>query len=118
MIQLNDSFPDYLLPDHEPRFLPGQIVRHKRYGYRGVVVAVDGHCKATPQWYLSNKTQPDRDQCWYHVLVDGGSNTTYPAEDNLLLDRDTTPVRHPLLEVFFSGYENGRHIRNDVPWPR
>ena len=117
MIQLNDSFPEGRLSDHESEFQPGQIVRHKRYGYRGVIVSVDGYCRATPQWYLTNQTQPDRDQPWYHVLIDNGENTSYPAEQNLRLDRDPAPVEHPLISVFFSGFENGRHIRNDVPWP-
>jgi len=117
MIQLNDSFPEDQLPDYPPKFECGQIVKHKRYGYRGVIVAADGHCKATPQWYLSNKTQPGRNQPWYHVLVDGSANTTYPAEENLSSDPSGLPVDHPLVGVFFSDFVNGRYVRNDVPWP-
>lgn len=117
MIQLNDSFPADQLRDHAPRFEPGDLVRHKRYGYRGVVVAVDGHCKATPQWYLSNKTQPSRDQPWYHVLVDGSSTSTYPAEQNLLPDDSGMPIDHPLIAVYFSAFAGGRYARNDDPWP-
>ena len=30
----------------EPRFEPGQLVVHRRYGYRGVVVAFDVTCEA------------------------------------------------------------------------
>ncbi len=43
-----------------PRFPIGQIVKHVRYGYRGVVVAIDSSCKAPREWYESNQTQPDR----------------------------------------------------------
>jgi len=116
MIQVNESFPEYQLDQNIPRFEPGQLVKHKKYGYRGVVVAVDGHCRATPEWYFSNKTQPHRNQAWYHVLVDGTSACTYPAEENLLPD-DGPPVEHPLMAIFFSGFEDGRHIRNETPWP-
>lgn len=117
MIQLNEEFPEDRLGNHIPTYQAGQLVRHKRYGYRGVIVDVDGHCKGTPQWYLSNKTQPDRDQPWYHVLVDGSATTTYPAEENLLPDDSGRPVDHPLLGVFFSDFRDGRYIRNNVPWP-
>ena len=47
----------------------GTLVRHRRYGYRGVIVAFDATCQASDQWYYSNQTQPSHDQPWYHVLV-------------------------------------------------
>ena len=28
----------------KPAFTPGQMVKHKRYGYRGVIVEVDPQC--------------------------------------------------------------------------
>jgi heat shock protein HspQ len=100
-----------------PRFAPGDVVRHVRYGYRGVVVAVDAHCKAPDAWYQNNQTQPARGQPWYHVLVDGASHTTYPAEENLMPDASGEPVAHPLLKHFFSALAGGRYIRNARPWP-
>ncbi len=92
MIQINPSYTGDDLPDSTPRFEPGQIVRHKRYGYRGVIVAFDPHCKAPPDWYMANNTQPARGQPWYHVLVDGSSSCTYPAEENLAPDDELSPV--------------------------
>ncbi len=98
-------------------FEPGDLVRHMRYGYRGVVVAFDPECKADLKWYLANRTQPDRDQPWYHVLVDGVGRVTYTAETSLESDDSTAPVRHPLVRLFFDGFEGNRHLRNDRPWP-
>ncbi len=100
-----------------PAFGPGQVVKHKRYGYRGVVVAVDLQCQATDQWYWNNQTQPSRDQPWYHVFVDGSNGTTYPAQENLALDLTCQPIEHPLLALFFSGFKDGQYVRNDQPWP-
>ncbi len=117
MIQINPSFNGDDRPKTMPRFALGQIVRHKRYGYRGVVVAFDSHCKAPPDWYMANNTQPARDQAWYHVLVDGSSGCTYPAEENLRPDNELSDVRHPLLAMFFSGFEDGRYVRNGREWP-
>lgn len=101
----------------KPIFSPGQIVKHKRYSYRGVIVQVDPQCQASEQWYWKNQTQPSRDQPWYHVFVDGSDGATYPAQENLLADTADQPINHPLLEYFFSRFENGRYIRNDQPWP-
>ncbi len=117
MIRINESFLGEEPPDTVPRFQPGQIVRHKRYGYRGVVVSADGRCQADPVWYMSNKTQPDRNQPWYHVLVHDSVHSTYVAELNLEEDDSGQQVEHPLVSAFFSGFEDGRHIRNGHPWP-
>ncbi len=93
-----------------PRFEPGQLVRHKRYGYRGVVVGADPCCRADDEWYYSNQTQPDRDQPWYHVLVDGSATTSYPAQENLEPDPTGEPIDHPLLDHFFTGFRDGRYV--------
>ncbi|NQT36956.1 MAG: heat shock protein HspQ [Planctomycetes bacterium] len=107
-----------IAPIHPPaRFRPGQLVQHKRYGYRGVVVAVDAICKAPREWYESNPTQPDRSQPWYHVLVDGAPNTTYAAQTSLEKDTAGTPVAHPLIDAFFSAFDGEEYVRNDRPWP-
>ncbi|MDX1386523.1 MAG: heat shock protein HspQ [bacterium] len=93
------------------KFLPGQIICHKQYKYRGVIYDVDDACKANEEWYQNNKTQPERNQPWYHVLVDGELQTTYVAEENLELDRDRDPIDHPMIEEIFSKFQNGRYIR-------
>ena len=99
-----------------PRFSPGDLVRHRRYNYRGVVVAYDPRCMASDAWYQANQTQPDRNQPWYHVLVHESDSVTYPAENSLAPDPSGEPVSHPLLEQFFSGFAKGRHQRNHLPW--
>ncbi|QDT38761.1 heat shock protein HspQ [Stratiformator vulcanicus] len=117
MISVNTNFLVDPLPDRVPIFAVGHIVRHRRYGYRGVIVSVDGHCKADPAWYFANVTQPARDQPWYHVLVDGTSECTYPAEENLEMDDAGDPLAHPLIATYFDGFEYGRYHRNEEPWP-
>jgi heat shock protein HspQ len=103
--------------DIAPLFQPGQLVRHKRYGYRGVVVDYDLTCQASDEWYQSNQTQPERKQPWYHVLVDQSRATTYPAQSSLQADGNTDPIEHPLIECFFSHFANGQYIRNSRAWP-
>ena len=98
-------------PADGQRFEIGQLVRHKRYGYRGVVVYIDDTCQADEQWYQRNQTQPEQDQPWYHVLVDGASHTTYVAEENLEPDPLGTKVTHPQLRRFFKTFLGGRYYR-------
>ena len=113
MIMLKPELTGYKLP----KFAPGDLVRHLRYHYRGVVVAHDPKCMASEDWYQSNQTQPEKDQPWYHVLVHESESITYPAESSLEPDENDESITHPLLNRFFSGFEEGRYQRNDVPWP-
>lgn len=106
---------DYF-PDDLPQFQPGQLVRHRRYDYRGVVVDFDMRCLAEDDWYVANRTQPSRDQPWYHVFVDGSPNITYVAEENLEPDDRNEPVRHPLVVEFFESFADHRYTRNERPW--
>ncbi len=70
-----------------------------------MIVAVDSRCQADEQWYMRNRTQPNLNQPWYHVLVDGQATTTYAAETSLQADPSAEPIDHPLVEVFFDGFE-------------
>jgi len=98
-------------------FYPGQLVHHRLYDYRGVVVEVDPSCHADEDWYRANQTQPDRDQPWYHVLVDGTPTTTYVAQSNLEPDVSGRAVDHPLIDHFFSELTAKGYVRNDIEWP-
>ena len=89
----------------KPLFAPGQIVRHKVYGYRGLIYDVDGRFSESREWLEKIEAyQSIEDMPWYHVLVDGESHTTYVAEDNLELATGIDSVLefdHPLLGDFF-----------------
>ena len=93
-----------------PKFEVGQVIRHRRYDYRGVVHKMDPECTAPEGWYLRNRTQPKREQPWYHVLVNSGAET-YVAEENLELDVSGQEIEHPYLDLCFSMYRNGRYHR-------
>ena len=117
MIMLKQPRSEAQAPQRDPLYHPGQIVRHRRYGYRGVVEDFDLTCNADQGWYQSNRTQPDRNQPWYHVLVDGSFSTTYAAQTSLEADESPDPIIHPLLEHFFTEFTGDRYVRNDRPWP-
>ena len=92
-------------------FALGIVVKHKLYHYRGVIVAYDMQCDAGDKWYLANKTQPSRDQPWYHVLVDeSGGLSTYVAQSNLVSDESGQPIDHPRISSYFSAFKEGAYV--------
>lgn len=93
------------------KFGPGQLVCHRDERYRGVIVSVDPCCLAGDKWYFSNKSQPPRDQPWYHLLVhESGGLSTYVAESNLQADPVAKPITHPRVQVYFTGFDDGRYL--------
>ena len=95
------------------KFRVGHVIHHKRYDYYGVIVNADGSCKADDSWYNRNKTQPDKKQPWYNVLVDGG-NETYAAEENLEFDDTGRKIEHPLMANLFLSYHNGKYYQESL----
>ena len=74
-----------------------------------MIVNADDFCRADDKWYNRNRTQPDRRQPWYNVLVDGGSET-YVAEENLEFDRSGKKIEHPVVDHMFAAYHDGRYF--------
>lgn len=96
--------------DH-PRFRVGQIVHHKRFEYRGVIVAVDREFQGTVDWYERvARSKPPLDRPWYRVLVDDAAHETYVAEGNLELDLTFEPIAHPLVKIYFDEMRDGLYV--------
>lgn len=99
------------------KFRVGQVIKHKKYGYRGVIVGWDETCKAPKTWIevmhrddLSMQKRPH-----YAVLVDSRDRsevqTTYVAEDNIQIVTNT-PVQHPGIWDYFDIYDGAQyHMR-------
>jgi heat shock protein HspQ len=50
----------------------GQVVRHRRHPFRGVVFDVDAMFSNTEDWYqaIPEESRPAKDQPFYHLLSD------------------------------------------------
>ncbi len=93
------------------RFAVGDLIHHRLFDYRGVIVDVDATFQASEEWYEAvARSRPPKSRPWYHVLVHGASHTTYVAERNLEPDGISDPIIHPMLEHFFSRFEDGRYV--------
>ena len=56
-------------------FHAGQVIHHKFFDYRGVVVGVDQRFQLSEEWYEEvARSRPPKDQPWSHVLVHGSSH--------------------------------------------
>jgi len=94
----------------EAKFAVGDLIHHRLFDYRGVVVDVDPHFMLPDDWYEQMaRSRPPKDQPWYRVLVDEAVHETYVAERNLEADRSDEPIRHPLVDEFFSSFDDGRY---------
>ena len=96
------------------KFSVGELVHHRLFDYRGVIVDVDPVFRATDEWYeAAAKSRPPKNRPWYHVLVHNSGHSTYVAEQNLETDQVLDPINHPMVEEFFSGFRDGRYRRID-----
>jgi len=96
--------------ENEILFYIGQLVYHKKFNYRGVIIDVDPHFMLTEQWYQTMaKSQPPKDQPWYHVLVHNSPQQTYVAQRNLTDDKSQKPINHPEIDRHFSGFSEGKY---------
>ena len=97
---------------HRARFRVGQLIHHKRFDYRGVIVDVDATFQGTEEWYeMVARSRPPKDQPWYHVLVHEAEHRTYVAERHLEPDLTGKPISHPELGLFFDRLSDGLYQR-------
>jgi len=84
----------------------GQVVRHRLYPFRGVIFDVDPVFDNTDEWYESipEQSRPHKDQPFYHLYAENDDTVyeAYVSEQNLLLDKDLTPLRHPQIALALS----------------
>ena len=88
----------------------GQIIKHSKFDYRGVIFDVDAEFSGTEEWYENvAKSRPHKDKPWYHIIVDDSDTTTYVAERHLQIEDDLSAIQHPFLHVYFEAFKHGRY---------
>ncbi|QNT68468.1 heat shock protein HspQ [Defluviicoccus vanus] len=93
------------------KFAVGQVVHHRLFNYRGVIVDVDPVFRGSDEWYEKMApSRPPKRRPWYKVLMHGTDNQTYVAERNLEPDASGDPVHHPDLDAYFSQFVDGVYI--------
>ncbi len=93
------------------QFSVGDLVHHKLFDYRGVIIDVDPHLMLSDEWYDTvARSRPPKDQPWYRVLVHDAILETYVAERNLEPDTSGEPIRHPMIETCFQSFSDGHYL--------
>ena len=94
------------------KYSVGQVIQHRLFGYRGVIVGVDPVFSLSDSWYdQMARSRPPKDRPWCHVLVHDSETTTYVAERNLEPDFSGDPIRHPLVDALFDDFRSGRYLQ-------
>ncbi len=95
------------------KFAIGQVVRHRRYPFRGVIYDVDPVFSNTEEWWLSipEEVRPSKDQPFYHLFAENAETeyVAYVSEQNLVADTSGDPVRHPQVDETFIRADNGAY---------
>ncbi len=83
------------------KFGIGQVVRHRRYPFRGLIYDVDPVFANTEEWWLAipEDVRPKKDQPFYHLFAENTETEyiAYVSEQNLLVDDSQEPLRHPQI---------------------
>ena len=93
----------------------GEVVKHRKYPFRGVIYDIDPVFANTEEWWLSipEEVRPAKDQPFYHLYAEN-SDTEYMAyvsEQNLERDDSGAPLRNPQIDEAFVRSDTGSYVR-------
>lgn len=95
------------------KFGIGEVVRHRKYSFRGIIFDIDPEFANTEDWWLSipEDVRPRKDQPFYHLFAENEETeyVAYVSEQNLLPDESGEPVRHPEAHEMFELMRDGSY---------
>jgi len=96
------------------KYAIGEVVKHRKYPFRGVIYDVDPQFANTEEWWQSipEEVRPRKDQPFYHLFAENAETeyVAYVSEQNLLPDTSGDPVRHPQVDEMFSRDDDGVYV--------
>lgn len=99
------------MKQRDAKFMLGEIVRHKVFPFRGVVIDVDPEYANTEEWWnaIPADIRPERDQPFYHLLAENDETeyVAYVSEQNLVHDENEAPLRNPNIGRLFDKTPTG-----------
>lgn len=91
----------------------GQVVRHRKHPFRGVVFDVDPQFSNTEEWYqaIPEDSRPIKEQPFYHLLAENEQSfyVAYVSEQNLVADYSGEPVEHPDVGDMFGQFDGAAY---------
>lgn len=90
------------------KFNIGELVIHKRQGYRAVVIDVDPLFQASGRYNpQAMKHEFSQRNPWYRLLVDGSSQMTYVEETLLAFDVSQQAIDNPNVSHYLVENKTG-----------
>jgi len=95
--------------ERRARFNIGEIVIHKRQGYRGVVIDIDPLFQASGEYNPRNhRREFAKRNPWYRILVDSSSQMTYVEETMITKDLSEKNIENPNIDRYLTE-KNGQY---------
>lgn len=97
----------------EAKFGIGQVVRHRKHPFRGVIFDIDPEFSNTEEWWESipEEQRPVKEQPYYHLLAENETSyyVAYVSEQNLLTDESGDPIDHPEVTQMFGELSGNKY---------
>ena len=91
----------------------GDVLRHRKHPFRGVVFDIDPEFSNTEEWYaaIPEDMRPRKNQPFYHLLAENSESyyVAYVSEQNLVPDETGGPVSHPDIPDLFGAFDGDRY---------
>ncbi|MDB5508152.1 MAG: DNA-binding protein [Hyphomicrobiales bacterium] len=101
------------------KFRIGQVVRHRKFPFRGVIFDVDPVFANTEDWWLAipEDVRPIKEQPFYHLFAENAETeyVAYVSEQNLLPDESGEALRHPQIRDMFERADDGSYRLRSAP---
>lgn len=92
------------------KFNIGDLVVHKRQGYRAVVIDVDPLFQASGRYNpQASKREFSQRNPWYRLLVDESNQMTYVEECLLAFDENPHAIDNPQVEQYLENRQGEYH---------
>ncbi|MEM9795886.1 MAG: heat shock protein HspQ [Pseudomonadota bacterium] len=93
----------------EAKYGLGEVVKHRKHPFRGVIFDVDPEFSNSQEWYdaIPQGSRPRKDQPFYHLLAENDESyyVAYVSEQNLVRDHSGEPVTHPDIPDMFGAFD-------------
>lgn len=102
----------------QTKFGIGQVVRHRRHPFRGVIFDIDPEFSNTEDWWqnIPEEQRPSKEQPYYHLYAENETSyyIAYVSEQNLEVDTSGEPVEHPDIADMFVAMDGDRYQLGDA----
>ncbi len=103
----------HIMKPNTAKFAIGQVVKHRKFPFRGIIYDVDPVFANTEAWWqaIPEEARPRKDQPFYHLFAENAETeyVAYVSEQNLMADPSGDPLRHPQADEMFVRARNGAY---------